>query len=258
MVPVGLFAWASAFRRHRAIADTPSSKVASAAQGYVELQGRGRPLGGLPVLSPLTALPCLWYRFRIERRQDDKWVYEGGGESNASFILDDGTGQCVIDPEGAEIFVTRRDRWTKGERRYTQWLLIERDPVYALGNLLTLGSVDLQLDARQDLKVLLADWKKDSKSLLARFDLNGDGELDLGEWELARRQAKREIGAQHRELRTQAEVSVMRRPDDGRMYLISDLDPVKLARRYQLWSWAHLTMLFVGLGVAAHAWRAAA
>lgn len=255
MVAISALAWTSAFRRYRAIADTPTSKVASAAQGYVELQGRGQPLGGLPLVSPLTNLPCLWYRFRVDRRQDNKWLREGGGESDTSFILDDGSGRCAVDPEGAEMLVTRRDQWIKGERRYTQWLLIERDPIYALGRLTTLGSVDLALDARQEVKVLLADWKKDTKSLLSRFDLDADGRLDMREWELARRHAKREVAAQHHRLRAQAEAIVMRKPDDGRMYLISDLDPARLARRYRLWSWAHLTLLFVGLGVAAFAWR---
>src|SRR5574340_130547 len=58
MAPLSLVAWTSAYRRTRAVADTPTSKVASAAQGYVELIGEGRPLGGAPLLSPLTQLPC--------------------------------------------------------------------------------------------------------------------------------------------------------------------------------------------------------
>lgn len=252
---VSLVAWVSATKRRRAIDDTPTSKVASAAQGYVELKGRGKPLGGLPLLSPLTGLPCLWYRYRIERRSNDKWVYEGGGESDASFILDDGSGQCIVDPEGGEVLVTRRDQWVKDGKRYTQWLLIDRDPIYALGQFITKGSVDLQLDFAQDLKALLAEWKKDTKSLLARFDFNRDGELDLREWELARQQAKREVAAQHRQQHAHPEISIVRLPDDGRMYLISDLDPAKLARRYRLWSWAHLVIFFATLGGFAHVLR---
>jgi hypothetical protein len=253
---VSLIAWTSATRRRRAIDDTPTSKVASAAQGYVELKGKGKPLGGMPLLSPLTGLPCLWYRYRIERRSNDKWVYEGGGESDSSFILDDGTGQCLIDPEGAEILATRNDRWVKNNRRYTQWLLIERDPIYALGQFVTKGSVDLRFDFADDLKALLAEWKKDTKSLLARFDMNKDGEVDMKEWELARQQAKRDVAAQHREQHAHAEVSIVHRPHDGRMFLISDLDPSRLARRYRLWSWAHLSIFFATIGGLAHFVRA--
>ncbi len=68
---LSLLAWLAVLRRLRAFTDTPTSLVASAAQGYVELQGRGRPLDGLPVCSPINGLPCLWYRFKVERRSSD-------------------------------------------------------------------------------------------------------------------------------------------------------------------------------------------
>lgn len=239
--------WMSAVRRLRAIDDTPTSNVASAAQGYVELIGRGAPLGGLPVLSPLTGLPCLWYRYRIERRQDDKWIADGAGESDASFILDDGTGQCVVDPEGAEMLVARRDAWTRGDRRYTQWLLIANDAIYALGEFITKGSVEIDHDHDEDVKALLAEWKQDRRRLMERFDLDKNGDLDMREWELARRQAKREVARIHRENAAHAELHLMRMPEDRRLYLISSLPPAALARRYRLWSWAHLAFFFLGL-----------
>lgn len=108
---ISLLAWTSTTRRRRAIDDTPTSRIAAAAQGYVELQGVGKQLAGLPLLSPLSGLPCLWYRYRIERRDsDNRWVHEDSGESDGSFILDDGSGECLVDPEGAELLVTRKDR----------------------------------------------------------------------------------------------------------------------------------------------------
>jgi hypothetical protein len=45
----------------------------------------------------------------------------------------------------------------------------------------------------------------------------------------------------------------MRQPSDGRLYLISNLPPDKLCRRYRLWSLAHLLIFFgalAGLAVA--------
>ena len=256
MTLLSLFTWASAFRRARAVADTPASKVASAAQGYVELRGKGKPLGGTPLLSPLTGLPCLWFRFRVERKDNEnKWVQESSGESDASFILDDGSGQCLVDPEGAEMLVTRKESWMRDDHRYTEWLLIERDPVYVLGEFSTRGSVDLDLDSNEDVKALLAEWKKKPDALLARFDLDKDGLLDMKEWELARLQAKREVAAIHREAQAQTEVSVMHAAGDGRMYLISDLDPDRVASRYRLWAWLHLATFFGALVAFAFVWR---
>ncbi len=248
IAPLSLIAWTSAFRRARAVADTPTSKVASAAQGYAELIGSGRALAGTPLISPVSQLPCLWYRYTVERKtSDDKWVQEDKGESDASFILDDGSGECIVDPEGAEMLVTRKDTWNQGDRRYTQWLLIEHQTLYVLGQFSTRGSVDLDLSIAEDVKQLLAEWKTRPTELLNRFDLDKNGQLDLREWELARTQAKREVATNHRELSAAAELHVMHLPGDGRLYLISDLAPKKLAGRYRLWSWFHIVIFFGAL-----------
>jgi len=256
MAPISLVAWTSAYRRARAIDDTPTSRIASAAQGYAELIGMGKALAGVPLISPVSQLPCLWYRYTIERRDsDNKWRMEEQGESDASFILGDGTGECVVDPEGAEMLISKKDTWMQGKRRYTQWLLIEHQTVYALGQFVTRGSVDLALDVNQDVGQLLAEWKKQPSGLLPRFDLDGDGQLDLREWELARAQARREVLANHRELRNSAELHLMQRPTGGRHYIISDLDPAGLARRYRLWSWFHLAVFFGALIALPYVWR---
>ena len=256
MVPLSLIAWTSAWRRARAVDDTPTSKVASAAQGYVELIGTGRPLAGAPLMSPLSHLPCLWFRYTVERKDsDNKWVQEEKGESDASFILEDGSGECMVDPEGAEMLVTKKDSWIQGDRRYTEWLLIERQTIYALGQFATRGSVGLSLNLAEDVKLLLSEWKTRTAELLARFDLNKDGQIDLKEWELARAQARREIAANHRELRASSELHVMHLPEDGRLYLISDMEPDNLASKYRWWSWFHIAIFFVAQIALPILWR---
>jgi len=255
---ISLLAWTSTYRRARAIDDTPTAKVASAAQGYTELIGRGRALGGTPLVSPLTHLPCLWYRYLLERRRDDKWEMEASGESDTSFILDDGSGECLVDPEGAEILAARKDCWTDGDQRYTEWLLLGGETIYALGHFRTLGSADLQLDRDADVGALLAEWKKYPQDLLRRFDLDGNGVIDMGEWELARSAARREVDRMHREARRHDELHCMQRPADGRLYLISSLAPEQLSRRYRWWSLAHLAIFFAALGGVGMALKMAA
>jgi hypothetical protein len=207
-------------------------------------------------MSPHSHVPCLWFRYTVERKDsDNKWVTEDKGESDASFILDDGSGECVVDPEGAEMLITKKDSWIQGDRRYTEWLLIERQTIYALGQFATRGSIDLDLNLAEDVKLLLSEWKTRTAELLARFDLNKDGQLDLKEWELARAQAKREVAANHRELRASSELHVMHLPEDGRLYLISDLDPGKLASKYRWWSWFHIAIFFGALIALPILWR---
>ncbi|HET7775158.1 MAG TPA: hypothetical protein VFK74_02240, partial [Azospira sp.] len=209
MAAISLIAWAGAVKRRRAIADTPTSRIASAAQGYVELQGTGRPLEGLPLVSPLTALPCLWYRYTTEEKDsDNKWKVVDQGESEASFLLDDDSGICVVDPVGGEIYSQHREQWTRGDSRHTEWKLIKGDPIYALGEFRTLAGGDGLLDPAEELKLLLAEWKKNPAELHRRFDLNGDGQLDQDEWLLVRQAARREVEKLHQQARAQPSVNI--------------------------------------------------
>ena len=52
--------------RARLIEDTPTSRVRSAHQGYVELEGEAAAMQGEPILSPLTQTACCWFRYKIE------------------------------------------------------------------------------------------------------------------------------------------------------------------------------------------------
>jgi hypothetical protein len=251
---LALLAWATALRRRRAIIGTPTSRIGSAAQGYVELHGRGRPLDINPLHSPLSQRPCLWYRYQVEHRTgNNKWEIVEQAQSDTSFVLDDGSGRCLVDPEGAEIVTRHRRNWTNGEYRYTEWMLLQQDEIYVLGNFLT-RHPGQGLDAGADVRDLLAEWKDDRVRLLKRFDLNGDGELDEREWALARRLARGEVDKRHRELRQQPELHVVSGAPSS-LYLISNHDPEKLVRRYLWLAWAQLLAFFVALGFLARVWQ---
>lgn len=248
MALISLFAWMSALRRLWAVRDTPTSRVAFAAQGYVELIGRGRPLAGSPLVGKLSMLPCLWYRYQLERRDsDNKWHTEDQGESQDSFVLDDGSGICVIDPFGAEIHTQHKDSWQRGDYRYTEWKLLDGDALYAIGQFRTCGGGSVDIQANEELKAVLAEWKQDSKDLHARFDLDGNGVLDMKEWALARQAAKREAQKRIAEVRAIPDTHYLVQPHDGRLFLITNLPPERLARRYRFWAWGHLSIFFAAL-----------
>lgn len=256
MAAISLIAWRSTLRRRRAIADTPTSRIASAAQGYVELRGTGVPLDGPPLRSQLRARPCLWYRYLVEEKSgSEKWRTVSRGESDASFIVDDGSGHCVIDVEGAEILTRHKDSWAQDRCRYTEWALLAGDPIYAIGEFHSIGGATLELDAGHDVGALLGEWKKNPAELLKRFDLNADRRIDMGEWALARQAARREIDRQHRDTRNAADVHTLRRPPAGQLYLISNLDPDRIARRYLYWAAFHLTLFFAALGALPWLWQ---
>lgn len=246
---ISVFAWLSALKRLRAVRDTPTSKVASAAQGYVELIGRGGQVKEAPLLSRLTALPCLWYRYTIEQRtSNNKWQTIDRGESTDCFFLRDETGTCLIDPEAAEIITNHRDQWQKDGYQYTEWKLLDHDYLYVIGQFRTQGGSNLEFNSREELNALLAEWKQDKPTLHARFDLDNNGELDMKEWMLARAAAKREVEKKLRAAQAQADTHIISQPPDGKLFLISNIPAEKLSSRYLFWVWAHLVIFFGSLG----------
>jgi len=98
------WAWFANLKRYRTVADTPTSRIASAPQGYIELVGRGSQPPGDNLISPVNGLPCLWYRYRIERKNGDRWEYVESGISHDTFGVDDGSGSVLVDPDGAPKF----------------------------------------------------------------------------------------------------------------------------------------------------------
>lgn len=252
---IGVGAWLAALHRRRAITDTPTSRIATAAQGFVELQGRGKLFGEQALLSPLTGLPCLWYRFVIEKRdRDNRWRQVQSGTSEVSFIVDDGTGEVLVDPDGAEVMTRHRESWMRDDRRYTEWKLLAGDEIYALGSLRTINGNSEALSASRDVGELLGEWKRDRTALQQRFDLDGDGQIDVHEWALARAAAQREVNQRHREIRQRPDTHLLGRSTDGRPYLLANVDPARLARRLLGWAACHMAAALGAIAAMPWAW----
>jgi hypothetical protein len=250
---LSLVAWRSALNRLRAVRDTPTSRIASAAQGYVELIGRGARFADTPLLSRLRQLPCVWYRYQIEesyqRKESQSWRTLERGESSDSFLLRDATGACVVDPEHAEISTRYREHWQVGNLRYTEWTLLEQETIYVLGEFRTHNHATA-FNSNRELNRLLAEWKRDMPALHRRFDINQDGELDMSEWMLARKAAQREVAKLSRHTQSKSDTHHLAQPRTGQLYLISNYSPLELSRRYFYLSWGHVIIFFATLATS--------
>jgi hypothetical protein len=249
-VLVGLtsfWAWHANLKRYRTVADTPTSRIASAPQGYIELVGRGQQPPGASLVSPITGLPCLWFRYHIERKDGDRWEHVESGISHDTFGLSDGSGHLLIDPEGAEIMTSRKQVSNAGGYRKTEWTLVEGETIYVIGEHVTLGGPNAVLDKRADLTTLLAEWKQDKTALLARFDADRDGEISLDEWERARQAASDEVDRSHLDIRLSDGIHLVRKPSHGRPFLVANREVTDLVKHFRLWSWAHLALMMSAL-----------
>lgn len=253
-------------RRRRLMEDLPTARIRSAPQGYVELQGRAQA-DETTVLSQLTGTRCAWHRWRVERRgtegRSQQWELEEQGSSDTQFSIDDGSGSCLVDPEGAEFRVVNRRTWvgpygvtppTPGapvmfagdaDHRYTEELIVPGETVHAIGAFASLDP--LQGSAHDDVRELVVAWKTDP-GMRARFDTNRDGELDMDEFAVLRAAAEQEVAAARREQAVRPQTHVLRRPTDGGLYLISTIPAATLSRRlrWQAWSWLAAGALLLG------------
>lgn len=240
-------AWLANLRRYRAIADTPTSRIGSAAQGFVELSGVGKALPGLSIVSPARQLPCLWYRFKAYEYRNNDWVEIESGESDSEFLLDDGTGLCLLRPYAAEMVTDRKDSYRQGDIKYVEETLLAGERLYALGGFVSRGGSRTHDDQRAQLDEVLTEWKQDGADLRRRFDLDGSGEIEPSEWRLALDAAEEEATRRIQESRAQPAVHSLDAPGHGKPYLIANFQPERLARRYRYWAWGHAAMALAAL-----------
>ncbi len=270
--------------RARVIEDTPTAKIRSAPQGYVELAGQAALMEGEPILSPLTGSECCWYRFKIERQGSrNRWSRVDNGDSDKLFLLRDDTGVCIVDPEGAEVTPSARNVWygrsrtpsqrptgasrpasgsfverwglgdllhvsvVRGRYRYTEERIQIGDPLYAIGHFKTQGELDHRRSRAEAAGALLREWKRDQGVLLEQFDADKDGKIDLHEWERVRAAAQAQAVRDHAEQIDHQVLHTLRRTTSARRpFLLSTLQQFNLVRRYRFIALASLTGFFVG------------
>jgi hypothetical protein len=270
----------------RLIEDTPTAKIRSAHQGYVELEGTGKLMDGPPIIAKLSGLPCVWFRYKIEHQikthykghVQTHWEVIEKGESTETFWLEDETGRVVIDPEGADVTPRHKDRWRSSAMvggiirhrpanvasflgshaghdnyRLTEERINSGERIYALGLLKSVSSYTSRPTVDEDVREMLRDWKQDQPTLMQRFDLNQDGKIDEIEWRLARAQARRETMKNRQEQVTHSAdgLSVLGPTRDGtRPYILSAFTQAELTKRYKLWAALYAGACFF-LGLAA-------
>lgn len=265
--------------RLRVVQDTPTSRVRSAAQGYLELCGRAALMPGPPIRSALAQVPCVWWRCEVWQRTDqgnrEGWERIRAETSDDLFLLRDETGACIVDAEGAQVTPTRKSTWTGnraqfvpeagevvrygGNYRYSEEYIFEGDPLYALGWFRTQGALPSTSDEGDDVRALLAEWKRD-KQKMAEFDLNRDGVIDLQEWEAARRAALAQVRQENLDRALDPDLHVLCRPPDRRAYvLVSGTQKTVvrgLHRKLTLWFSAAGALAIAAIWLLVHAGHA--
>lgn len=268
VINTGLFYWIfRSVNKTRLMEDLPTSKIRSAAQGYVELEGTAQLMPGEPIRAPLSGAECTWFQYKIEKRESSRfnrndtetWRTLEEGISDSIFHLEDDTGVCVVDPDGAEISPSINLRWhgrahkpnsappvpstgwwsllATGRYRYTEKRIQPGDQLYATGHFNTLGDFDTNTTQDDDVRDLLATWKCDGKTLLERFDFNRNGQIDVREWEIARKQAKKEAQLNQTKRTTDPGSHILNNPGKRHQpFILSTISQDRLIRKHRLYA----------------------
>lgn len=112
---------------------TPLSRLRSAPQGFLRVRGVARAYGD-PIRTKTGRIPCLYYSERTERYEKHKekyrdpntkrertrivyrWVLADTDSGACAFRLDDGTGNAIVQPAGAEFHTAQAALFYNGRR----------------------------------------------------------------------------------------------------------------------------------------------
>ncbi|MGA1822087.1 MAG: hypothetical protein ACMUIG_06140 [Thermoplasmatota archaeon] len=74
--------------------------------GIVEIRGWARPVTGIPLISPISHNPCIYYHVVVERKittgKSTKWVTVHSKGDSLDLIISDDSGSVLVRPVGAE------------------------------------------------------------------------------------------------------------------------------------------------------------
>lgn len=252
-----LFFFFREYKASQAVADTASSKISSAAQGYVEIIGQGSAKHA--IRSPVGNRPCLWYSFEewevpnnfLSRLHlnTDNWKRIDYGQSEIPFGITDGKAHCFVDPKGAQISDLHFETWFERDRFYKLATLVPNKPVYVLGQFVTESEGKVLSTNSRKIGELIAEWKQHYPDFLQRFDLDGDGEISQQELDLARSAAIRAL-KNDGELQTEVK-SVISKPNDRRPFIISHHPHDTLIKRHRWHARFYLALFIVSSAMLA-------
>ncbi|MEZ4599891.1 MAG: GIDE domain-containing protein [Syntrophotaleaceae bacterium] len=191
-------------RLKRRVENTPTSRIRSLAMGLVEVQGRARRKFAL--VSPMTHLPCVYYRLRrYSRDRRNNWRLTSTTDSgHVPFYLEDNSGVVTVDPAKASIrtgysqtgyggpsdlFFTSAAHLDRDEK-WVEDTIPEGTKLYILGEATEnrLGHLPLREQLTLALRAL-----KGNPEALGRYDEDGDGKISTEEWNRARRDVEEQL-----------------------------------------------------------------
>lgn len=237
----GAYIWFHGLKRGRLTSDIAKSRLNSSAQGYGWLVGKTAGPSTHNSLRAPNGYECVWYRYYNRPNAS-----QGGGLPVMLFSLlpnrigaaietcaptlevRDGEELYYVFPDGAQVLSRNRMEWDGAMGDYALDYLAPGEQIYILGEL---SSHEHHFDRLREVNHLLSDMQADPIHW-KRFDANGNDRLDGDELDNLHLEAIRLADIKEREHATIKPIHHIRKPSDGREFIISNIPPNKLQRYY--------------------------
>lgn len=251
LMGVGVFMFVRGYqaaRKRWMVRNIATSPIRSVAMGLAEINGFAR--AKFPLTSPQWGVACVYFRYTIEElhrssKGGNHWSIIEQGASAAPFYVEDETGTILVDPVGADPAQPYSNRSVEGRFRRTEWYIRQGDPVYVLGTVRK--NRGLGEDHAERVNEILRQVKRDPQAMKAA-DTDGDGRIDIPEWNAVRDTA--ELSAQAAETRESIanpqDELVIAQGDTEKTFILSVGDETDIASRY---FWFGTTQVVLGLGL---------
>ena len=178
----------------------------------------------------------------------------------------------VIDPQDANVITEHTRTWygnsqtpnqaTEGNHgflvslqkrryRYIEKFIYIHDVIYALGYFQSLGGGRHVPNNHKMTGEVIRQWKKNYDWILENFDKDGNGEIDLQEWDQVRKAAAQEAEKRRSDMAKMPTTHVLSKtPDKKHPFILSNHSQKKLAKRYRYYAATSLAgSAFCGLFV---------
>lgn len=249
--------WFKKTRWLRLIKDTPTSKIKSAAQGKVELSGIAKHIQDSKLISPLTGRECVWYHYYIEEYQeknDGAWEVIRNEVSTDLFALEDETGQCIVNPEGATVQCFLSEHWYHGDHfpgklptprkrliisnnekyRYTERWIEHDEPLFVHGEFYTQTATAEHLPLKEELKQTLQLYKSYPKQYLKKYNISSLEQIDQHLWDKIRTETMQQIIDSRANNDSITSIDLLRKPANRKNeFLLSSYSEEELVQQYK-------------------------
>ena len=150
--------------------------------------------------------------------------------SSDTFFLIDKTGRCVVSPSAAQVLTCHTDSFVRDDYFYEERLLLAQDKLFVLGAFSTQSNLDNKATLHHAITDKLSAWKQNKAFLLQRFDVEGNGELSLAEWERVREAAEQEVQAEFATL--ESAYHLLEKSSNALPFIVANTTPEIISLRY--------------------------